>query len=75
MKQIEFPAGLDLALHDVKFKVNFTELCIRIYEKKRYEIENNSNFDLCIRFRWDTMFDEQVLRTQKRHSTSYTFRI
>ena len=28
------------------------------YLKKKFEIDNNSNFDLCIRMRWDTMFDE-----------------
>ena len=59
MKQIEFQAGLDQALHDVNYQSQFYGVMYSAFMKKRYEIENNSNFDLCIRLRWDTMFDEQ----------------
>lgn len=58
MKQIEFESGLDQALHDVNYQSQFYGVMFSAYLKKKFEIDNNSNFDLCVRMRWDTMFDE-----------------
>lgn len=57
-KQIEFTPGLDQALHDVNYQSQFYGVMVASHLKKKFEIENNSNFDLVVRLRWDTMFDE-----------------
>jgi len=59
MEQIEFEPGLDQALHDVNYQSQFYGVMYASFLKKKYEIENNSHFDLCIRMRWDCMFDEE----------------
>ena len=57
-QQIEFPSGLDQALHDPNYQSQFYSVMQSAFLKRNYEVINNSNFDLCIRMRWDTQFDE-----------------
>jgi len=57
-EQIEFTPGLDQALHDVNYQSQFYGIMHSANIKRVHEISNDSEFDLCIRLRWDTMFDE-----------------
>lgn len=58
-EQVVFPAGLDQALHDVNYQSQFYSVMQSANLKRKVEIEENHTFDLCVRARWDTMFDEQ----------------
>lgn len=58
-EQIEFPQGLDQALHDPNYQSQFYSVMRSANAKRKHEINNNTNFDLCIRMRWDTMFDDE----------------
>lgn len=57
--QIEFPQGLDQALHDPNYQSQFYSVMRSAHIKRTHEINNNTNFDLCIRMRWDTMFEQE----------------
>lgn len=68
-EQREFPQGLDQALHDPNYQSQFYSVMQSSFMKRLHEFENNSNFDLCIRMRWDTMFDEDWTVPEPKEDT------
>lgn len=57
--QVIFDSDLDQALHDVNYQSQFYGVMQSANLKRKLEIEENQKFDLCVRARWDTMFDEE----------------
>lgn len=68
--QIQFEPDLDQALHDVNYQSQFYGVMHSANMKRQHELENNSEFDLCVRMRWDTMFSEAWQVPQPTHNSA-----